>query len=200
MSTTGVGKRAAACYTPRMATARGALTYRDLRHTPDDGQRWEIIDGEVYVSQAPSLRHQDAVLNLALLLSAHVRRHRLGKVWVAPLEVVLERATGVQPDLIFISKARLALAQELRVVGAPDLAVEVASPSTASRDRGIKLDAYARCGVAHYWLLDPRRGALRALRLDGDQYRVEAELGPRGTFRPTLFPGLTLRLRDVLAA
>ncbi|MDX2165576.1 MAG: Uma2 family endonuclease [Deltaproteobacteria bacterium] len=182
-----------------MTMARGALTYRDLRHTPDDGQRWEVIDGEVYVSPAPSLRHQDVVLSLAVLLSAHVRRHRLGKVWVSPIEVALERPTGVQPDLVFISKARMAIAQELRVVGAPDLLVEVASPSTASRDRGIKLDAYARCGVAHYWMIDPRRGGLKAMRLEGGRYVVEAELGARGVFRPSLFPGLTLRMRDVLA-
>ncbi len=127
-----------------MVTARGALTYRDLRHTPDDGQRWEIIDGEVSVSPAPSLRHQDVLLTLATRLSAHVRRHCLGKVWIAPVEVALERPTGVQPDLVFISAARLEIAQELRILGAPDLVVEVASPSTASRDRGLKLDAYAR--------------------------------------------------------
>jgi Uma2 family endonuclease len=181
-----------------MATARGALTYRDLRHTPDDGQRWEIIDGEVYVSPAPSLRHQDAVLGLAVLLRAHVRRHRLGKVWVAPIEVVLERATGVQPDLVFVSRARLTIAQESRIVGPPDLIVEVASPSTATRDRGIKLDVYSRCGVAHYWMLDPRRGGLKALQLDGTQYVVEAEVGTRGVFRPSLFPGLIVRMRDVL--
>jgi len=176
----------------------GALTYRDLWHTPDDGNRWEIIGGEVFVTPAPFVPHQQVVFNLASLLRAHARTHRLGQVLIAPVAVVLERPSGVQPDVMFVSRARRGIIQEKGIFGAPDLIVEVTSPSTAARDRGMKLDLYARVGVRCYWLVDPKRGTLRALRLEGDRYAVEAELGPRGRFVPSLFPRLTVRMRDVL--
>ena len=105
----------------------------------------------------------------------------------------------VQPDLIFIAAARRSIIEEKAVFGAPDLIVEVQSPSTASRDRGMKKDLYARIGVPHYWLVDPRRHTLLALRLAAASYGVEAEVGARGAFKPALFPGLTLRSRDVFA-
>ncbi|HSP98814.1 MAG TPA: Uma2 family endonuclease [Candidatus Dormibacteraeota bacterium] len=184
--------------TSRTAHAN-ALTYRDLWHTPDDGNRWEIIGGEVFVTPAPFVPHQDVVLNLATLLRTHTRAHRLGRVFVSPIAVVLERPSGVQPDLVFVSRARRGIIQEKGIFGAPDLIVEVTSPSTATRDRGMKLDLYARVGVRYYWLVDPRRGTLRALRLEGHGYAIEAELGRRGTFVPSLFPRLTVRMRDVLA-
>lgn len=192
------------CYKGRMprttqATRAGALTYRDLWHTPDDGNRWEIIGGEVYVSPAPFVPHQQVVFNLASLLRAHVRAYRLGQVLIAPVAVVLERPSGVQPDVVFVARARRRIIQEKGIFGAPDLIVEVTSPSTASRDRGMKLDLYARVGVPHYWLVDPKRGTLRALRLAGDRYAAEAEIGPRGRFTPSRFPRLSVRMREVLA-
>ena len=178
---------------------RGTLTWRDLWRTPDDSNRYEIINGEVYMSPAPYVSHQQVLGNLFRVLDRHVSRHALGTVFFAPIGVVLEKASAVQPDLIFIAAARRSIIEEKAVFGAPDLIVEVQSPSTASRDRGMKKDLYARIGVPHYWLVDPRRHTLLALRLAAASYGVEAEVGARGTFKPALFPGLTLRSRDVFA-
>lgn len=192
------------CYRERMPRTRaaraGALTYRDLWHAPDDGNRWEIIGGEVFVTPAPFVPHQQVVFNLASVLRTHVRAHRLGQVLIAPVAVVLERPSGVQPDVVFVSRARRAIVQEKGIFGAPDLIVEVTSPSTASRDRGMKLDLYARTGVPYYWLVDPKRGTLRALRLAAERYQIEAEIARSGRFVPALFPRLTVRMREVLAA
>lgn len=178
---------------------RGTLTYTALWQTPDDGNRYEIIDGEVYVSPAPYVSHQDAVFNLAVILRRHVASKRLGRVFIAPIAVVLEKPSGVQPDVVFVARRRGSIIHEKGIFGAPDLVVEVLSTFTASRDRQMKRDLYARTGVRHYWLVDPRKQTLQALHLADGVYAVEAELGPRATFKPGLFPGLVIRLRDVFA-
>ncbi|MBX3025982.1 Uma2 family endonuclease [bacterium] len=174
------------------------FTARDLWRMPDDGNRYEIIDGEVFVTPAPYVSHQEVLANLNDVLRHHVRRHRLGLLLFAPVGVVLEPLSGVEPDLIFVAHARRAIVQSKGIFGPPDLAAEILSPSTAARDRGRKKALYARTGVAHYWMVDPRAGTLVALRLQGDAYAVEAEVGPRGTFKPSLFPGLAIRMRDLL--
>lgn len=174
------------------------FTARDLWRMPDDGNRYEIIDGEVFVTPAPFISHQEVLGNLNDIIRRHVQRRRLGLVLFAPVGVVLEPLSGVEPDLIFVAAARRAVVQAKGIFGAPDLAVEILSPSTAARDRGRKKALYARTGVAHYWMVDPRKGTLLALRLTDDAYAVEAEVGPRGTFRPSLFPGLAIRMRDLL--
>lgn len=178
---------------------RGSRTYRDLWHTPEDGNRYEIIDGEVSVTPPPFTTHQRVSRNLARILDRYVTDHDLGEILYAPVGVVLEKPSGVQPDLIFISKARLAIIQDKAVFGAPDLVVEVLSSSTASRDRGLKKDLYARTGVQHYWLLDPRKQTLQAFRLEEDGYRLETERSGAAIFRSSLFPGFTLRLAGVWA-
>jgi Uma2 family endonuclease len=175
------------------------FTARDLWRMPDDGNRYEIIDGEVFVTPAPYVSHQEVLANLYDILRPHVRAHRLGLLLFAPVAVVLEPLSGVEPDLIFVAHARREIVQSKGIFGAPDLAAEILSPSTAARDRGRKKALYARTGIVHYWMVDPRKGTLVALRLQGDAYAIEAEVGPRGTFKPSLFPGLTIGMRDVLS-
>jgi Uma2 family endonuclease len=176
---------------------RGFLTYRDLWHTPEDGNRYEIINGEVYVTPPPYTVHQRVSRNLERILDRHVTENDLGEILHAPVGVVLEKPSGVQPDIIFVAKGRLSIIQEKAVFGAPDLVVEVLSSSTASRDRGVKRDLYARTGVCHYWLLDPRKKALQAFRLDAGRYVLEAEHTGAAIFRPSMFPGLSIRLAEV---
>ncbi len=176
---------------------QGFLTYRDLWDTPEDGNRYEIISGHVYVTPQPTTTHQRVSRNLAMVLDRHVTENDHGEILYARIGVVLEKPSGVQPDIIFVAKDRLSIIQEKAVFGAPDLVVELLSSSTAGRDRGIKKDLYARTGVAHYWLLDPRKNVLQAFRLGTGTYIVEAERTGAATFRPSLFPGLSIRLSDV---
>jgi Uma2 family endonuclease len=176
---------------------RGTLTYRALWQTPDDGNRYEIIDGEVYVSPPPFTVHQRVSRNLHRILDQHVSARDLGEVLYAPVGVVLGRPHGLQPDLIFVAKDHLSIIQEKAVFGAPDLVVEVLSSSTASRDRVLKKDVYGRSGVRHYWILDPRKHTLHAFRLESDAYVLEAERAGACTYRPRLFPGLAIQLAHV---
>lgn len=172
----------------------GPLTWRDLWRTPNDGKRYEIIDGVLYVSPAPVPLHQRVLRELFRVLDGHVRRHRLGEVFFAPIGIVLETPSAVQPDLVFIAEHQGDIVREKAVFGAPDLLVEVLSPSSARRDRSLKRRTYERCGVGNYWVLDPRRRRLEAWRLEDGAYVVEADLRGDTRFRPSLFPRLAIRL------
>lgn len=123
---------------------------------PEDGKRYEAIGGELYVTAAPSRHHQWVVLRLAVEFDRLLVQPGHGEVYPAPFGVEFpDTQEGVQPDFIFVSRDRLHIVGEDWVRGAPDLVVEILSPSTATRDRGIKLKLYHRQGVAEYWIVDP---------------------------------------------
>ena len=130
------------------------LTYEDYRKTPDD-ERWELLDGELVMAPSPNVPHQDISGTLFVLLKLFVDSAGLGRVFHAPLDVVLSETNVVQPDLLFVSHERADILTEANVQGAPDLVVEILSPSTTSRDWRIKLDLYAQHGVREYWVVDP---------------------------------------------
>jgi Uma2 family endonuclease len=142
---------------PRQASPL-KLTYGDYVAIPDDGLQHEIIDGEHYVSAAPAFDHQRVVSRLNLSLLPYVAAAGLGEVLSAPLDVVLSPHDVVQPDILFLSSATVAAAVSAnhRYLGlAPDLVIEVLSPSTRRKDKMLKLRLYERAGVAEYWLIDP---------------------------------------------
>jgi Uma2 family endonuclease len=151
-----------------MATnpARRGWSYDEYASLPDDGNRYEIIDGDLYVTPAPRSRHQDILVELTIAAGGFVKTHGLGKFYVAPTDVFLGDANYVQPDLVFIRSDRLSIISERGVEGAPDLVIEIVSPSTALRDRGVKRERYAECGVPLYWVVDADLGHIEIYRLD----------------------------------
>lgn len=173
------------------------ISYEEFRELPDDGKRYELIRGEVHVSPSPSSNHQFVLSNLFASLVAHVKKKRLGRLAFAPLDVRLGRDTALQPNLIFISNARYHLIQENFIAGAPDLVVEVLSPSTAAHDRATKLALYAESGVPEVWLIDPQAATAEVLRLQGGKYFVEAAFGGDRVLASTLFPGWELPLNEL---
>ena len=134
--------------------SRVRFTYEDLRHFPDDNKRRELIDGEVYVTPAPRSRHQLVVTNLSFLLGLYLREKPLGRIIVAPLDVIFSEDEVAEPDLIYLSNERADRLSERGVEGAPDWLIEVTSPSTAKRDFTIKRKLYQKYGVRLYWILD----------------------------------------------
>jgi Uma2 family endonuclease len=181
-------------------TAHGVrFNANDIWDTPDDGNRYEVIDGALHVSPPPSYRHQRVVVLLLLRLGAYVEQRRLGQVLTAPLGVKLDDDTGVQPDLIFVSTARSDIIAERGLEGAPDLVVEVLSPSTRARDRGVKMGRYAAARIPVYWIVDPVTCTIEEYSLGADEgYELAASLGAADVFRPTLFPGLEISRTDLL--
>lgn len=136
------------------AKAKVKLTVEHYRMTPDD-ERWELLDGElVAMAPSPTRAHQRVAFNLALQLRAYVEREGIGEVFVAPFDVVLSETNVVQPDVIFVSNERNISTPD-NIWGAPDLVVEVVSPSSIGRDWRTKLDLYDEHGVREYWLADP---------------------------------------------
>ena len=129
------------------------LTYQDYAKTPDD-ERYELIDGELLVVPAPNIAHQGSHASLGSLMWSFVRQHDLGRVFLAPTDVVLSDTDVVQPDVLFISKEREHIISEANIQGAPDLVVEILSPSTSSRDWREKRQLYAEHGVGEYWTAD----------------------------------------------
>ncbi|MGD0694897.1 MAG: Uma2 family endonuclease [Terriglobia bacterium] len=170
------------------------LTYEEFRQLPDDGKRYELIHGEVHLTPAPNTRHQWVSHNLDNSLSNHVHKERLGEVWVAPLDVRLSEDIAVQPDLIFISNARAEIIHEDYIAGAPDLVVEVLSPSTARHDRATKLRIYAEAAVPNVWYLDPVVKTVELLKLQGKKYIVDSVLAGDQVLKSELFPGWELPL------
>jgi Uma2 family endonuclease len=169
----------------------------DIWDTPDDGKRYEVIDGALYVAPPPGWGHQRGIAKLLLIVGGHVYRHGLGEVVTAPVGVKLDDENGIEPDLIFISNDRRHIIVDRGVEGAPDLVVEVLSPRTQSRDRGVKMRRYAAAGVAHYWMLNYRRPLLEAYRLGDAGYELVGRFRPGDVFRPELFPGLEIAIDDI---
>ncbi|HVF59928.1 MAG TPA: Uma2 family endonuclease [Thermoanaerobaculia bacterium] len=182
-------------------TADHRLTYDDLLALPEDGLRHELIDGEHYVAPAPNFRHQKVVVNFTLAVGNFVERHDLGVLLVAPFDVVFSSTDVVEPDLLFLSRERLGLATEQNIQGAPDLVIEILSPSTRKRDLGVKRQLYERMGVREYWLADPARETVTVYRRTGEAFRLAAELSRDAAevLTTPLLPGLEIPLARIFA-
>lgn len=141
---------------------RGKVRFKagDIRDVPDDDHRYEVIDRDLFMTPAPIPQHQDFLMRLAYVVCGRVYPRDLGTVMQAPVGVVLDPETAVQPDLVSIAREHLGIISTRGVDGPPDLVVEVLSPSPQARDRGVKLRRYAAAGIPHDWLLDLRRQAM----------------------------------------
>jgi Uma2 family endonuclease len=176
------------------------LTYDDLLLLPDDGLRHELIDGEHYVTAAPSVRHQIISGNMHALIRAWLDDHPLGRVLYAPFDIVFTQFDVVEPDLLYLSRAREeAILTPANAQGAPELVVEIGSPSTRKRDETIKKHLYERAGVDEYWFIDPEIDVVRVYRRADGAFGPVAELSlERGDVLTTpLLPGLELHLAAV---
>lgn len=180
---------------------RWKLTYEDYLTFPDDGRRHEIIDGEQFVTPAPIPRHQLAVAELVHALVAWAKEHSTGLVVPSPIDVVFDDTSVVQPDLIWISDERRAIVTETNVQGAPDLVIEILSPTTRRTDEIIKRKLYERFGVREYWIVDPELETVKVWHLQGERFVRAAELSLEddGMLTSPILPECSLRLRRLFA-
>jgi len=177
------------------------VSYSEYRDLPDDAPRYEIIGGVGYLTPSPGGRHQIVSANLQYRFYQFVQAHRLGRVFVAPFDVVLSERDVVQPDLLFISGGRWEIVRERGVFGVPDLIVEIVSPSDPNRDRQGKLALYRQYGVREYWIVDlpnravdlwlSRETALDTRRVTAKDDCLESAIMPGFTIRPDeIFEGV----------
>lgn len=141
-------------------------TYAEFARLPESGStRYEIIDDELFVTPSPGARHQRVVKRILLALDGFVEAHELGEVFISPFDVLFAEGDYVEPDVLFVREDRARVVTERGIDGPPDLVVEVLSPSTEARDRGIKLERYRHYGVPEYWIVDPDARTLEVWRL-----------------------------------
>ena len=182
-----------------MATAQPVLkfTYEHYRTTPED-KRYELLDGDLLMTPAPNLKHQGVQFELGSRLGRFIKERALGEFFFAPCDVVLSNHDVVQPDLLFVSREREhLLSGGDNVRGAPDLVVEVLSPTTADRDRGYKHALYAKHGVREYWLVDPVDETIVIHRLQDGALVAAHTFGRGQTLRSPLLAGFELALDAV---
>lgn len=169
--------------------------YEDLLTMPDDGRRYELLEGDLLVSPSAKPRHQRVVGNVFALLRA-LQQSGQGAAYMAPLDVVLDRHHVFEPDVLFIRTARLDIVTERNVSGPPDLVVEVVSESTRDIDLGWKLRAYSRFGIGEYWVVDVDAKTVERFRREGGALVDTGTLDDDGALT---FMGATFSVRDILA-
>jgi len=176
------------------------LTYDDFVLFPDDGKRHELIDGEHYVTASPNTKHQQVSMELGFLIRSWLEDHPIGRVFAAPFDTVLSNFDVVEPDLIYLSHERAAIIMtSVHLRGAPELLVEIGSPSTRQRDETIKRRLYERKGVDEYWFVDPELDVVRVYRREGERFARPVELSRESddTLTTPLLPDLTLPLERI---
>ena len=178
---------------------QGDWTYDDYLRLPDDGNRYEVIRGILYVTPAPKLKHQFSVAEFSFRLGGFVRENGLGRVLWAPLDVKLPDgiASPVQPDVVFFGTGNEPIWELGYFEGVPDLILEVLSPRTRSRDRRIKLRAYQDAGVPEYWMADPDTRMVVVHVLQNGRYVEFCRGGMGDRVRSSLLPGFEVEVASL---
>ena len=174
------------------------MRVEDWLELPDDSALREIVGGELFVAPLPTTRHQRIASNLLFELFSHLRETKRGEVLAAPTGVRLSDLDVVEPDLLVVLIEHAYRVEDAYVVGPPDLVVEILSPGTAGRDLRVKRDLYERSGVPEYWIVDPLRGEVEVLRLEGGAYGRFGLFTRADTLRSAVLPNLALALASVL--
>ena len=178
---------------------QGSWTYDDYAALPDDGRRYEIVNGVLVMAPAPTPEHQDIVGEIYVALRAYVKLAGLGRVFMGPLDVQLSPENTFQPDLVVLLNAHLDRVAEKKISGAPDLAVEIASPSTAAYDRLTKYETYAQAGITEYWIVKPTRRTVEVLVLERGAYRSLGVFSEQATLPSRVIPGLPVGVEQFFA-
>ncbi len=178
---------------------QGHWTYDDYARLPEDGKHYEIMNGFLLMSPSPTWSHQHAAFEIASYLRAHIKMTGLGEVIVAPFDVELASDIVVQPDVMVVLNEHLHCITESRMIGAPDLIVEVASPGTATHDRNHKYQAYAAAGVQEYWIADPEARTVEVLVLAGQKYQPLGIYRGQAVLSSRLVPTLRIPVEQFFA-
>lgn len=171
-------------------------TYDDYKKTPEGGN-YQLIGGEIIEMTAPSLYHQKILQNLNYYLSVYIRQNGLGEVYVAPTDVYFSKTETYQPDLLILLTESLHKMQESKIEGAPDLIVEILSPSTGYYDVKYKKSVYEKFGVKEYWIVDPKDKTIEIYQNSQGKFVLTSELSKTGTAQSTLLSGFIVELEKI---
>jgi len=168
------------------------LDYSDLLATPNDGKRYELIRGQLFVNPSPTTVHQRVLRKLSRRLEDYFHAHTPGEVFFAPVDVILTPHDVFVPDLVVVHDP--SHISKRGIERAPLLVAEVLSPSTRRVDRGLKRERYAELGVPHYWIVDCDRQRIECLRLAGAAYVTALVVEGDARFEHPDFPALAFEL------
>jgi Uma2 family endonuclease len=183
-----------------MALDTQKLTYEAFLTLPETKQRYEVIEGEMFLmSPGPTPEHQRIVLNLSLQLAPFVREHQLGELFIAPLDVLITRTPLQvrQPDVLFVSNAHLDIIGPQQIEGGPDLVVEILSPANTRAAMDAKLHDYWRVGVQECWLISPEARTIEVLQRGVEHFERSGLYGLGDMLASRILPDLSLRLEDI---
>ena len=173
------------------------MNYDQLCLLPEDGNQYELFDGELVMTPSPSSHHQGIVGKLHALLLAHIEKTRAGRVYLAPLDTIFDEYTVLQPDILYVSRNRVPQVVKERIEGAPDLVVEVLSPSTFYKDLRRKMAVYAQFGVREYWIVDRDKQAIEVYGRQRKGLELRAQFSAKDTLESPLLPGFRLPVRRI---
>jgi Uma2 family endonuclease len=173
------------------------LTKEDYRRLPDGGPRYQLIEGDLYMSPAPNRYHQTISRNIEFMLLKYLEKHPLGELYDAPFDVYLTEYDVYQPDIVFVKKENFKVLTDAGVEGTPDFVVEILSPSNAYLDKTSKQRVFARTGVKELWLVDPDGRSVQVYYLQKDAQNPAANYHKQDTFTSPHFPGLEISGEEI---
>ena len=171
-------------------------TVKDYEALPE-GAPYQLIDGELVMSPAPNPFHQELLKRIFLRFYKVIEETEKGKVLFAPIDVYLDEENAFQPDLVVLLKDSLGKITEKGVEGAPDMVVEVLSPSTAYYDLRKKKEVYEKAGVKEYWIVDPDMEEIEVYVNEGGNFRIFSKAKKQGRVRSSLIRNLEIELKDL---
>ena len=180
-----------------MAAISSPLTKEDYRMLPDSGPRYQLVEGELYMSPAPNRYHQVISRNIEFMLLKYLEQHPGGELYHAPFDVYLTEHNVFQPDIVFVAKSNYDVLTDAGVEGIPNFVVEILSPSNAYLDKKAKLRVYAREGVKELWIVDPEARLLHVYDLPKNADSPGATYGQGDSFSSEHFPGLKISCAEI---
>jgi Uma2 family endonuclease len=171
-------------------------TVKDYIELPEGPPYYQLIEGELIMSPAPSYSHQRTVGRVFLKLSGLLEEKGLGEVLISPIDVYLDEKNVFQPDIVVLLKECKAKVEEKGIFGSPDVVVEILSPSTAYYDLIVKKEVYERAGVKEYWLLDPNRKTFEIYKNTEEGFKLTSQAKEKGNVISEIL-GLEIDLKDI---
>ena len=173
------------------------LTVAEYRNLPETGPRYQLIEGDLYMSPAPNRFHQDISRNLVVILANYLAANPIGILYDAPFDVYLSETDVFQPDLLIVLNKNRGILTEAGAEGPPDFVVEILSPKTRQLDLVNKKRIYARAGIKELWIIDPNEQDVTVYRFDQDTTDPVAKLSGEEETSSPLLPGLQIALQEI---
>jgi len=181
----------------RYKTSKQKYTYQDYLKLPDDGNRYEIISGDLIMPPAPNTIHQKVALKIEYELLKFNDKEIKGELFHAPYDVVMSDMNVVQPDILFVKTENSGIITDKNIDGSPDLIIEILSPLSRHYDQVQKKETYARFDVSEYWIVDPIKQSIEVYLNKEYEFELKQRLIREGAAKSEVLPGFQVDLKEI---